>query len=115
MLLNLFRRNALAALAACPGCACDVSVEVMIAWRHAGVQRDKAGVVCECVRCGGRYTVLSTGAVVRYGMGGQAVAAQAGRAQVGTDRMAGGPGGQGTGGGGSFIDDMVTNLADPGF
>jgi len=93
----------LAQIAACPSCACEVAVEVMVAYRHAGQVRERAGVVCECVRCGARYTVLDAGGAITYGRR-QAVAQAQPRAggQV--------PGGEGTEGGGSLFGDMVTNL-----
>lgn len=106
MLLNPFARNKLAQLAECPSCKCEIAVEVMVAWRHAGEARERAGVVCECVRCGQRYTVLSAGGTVTYGR------TRAVGARAGTDRVAV-PGGEGTEGGGSMFGDMVTNLDDP--
>ena len=98
----------LAKLAECPSCACEVAVEVLIAWKHAGQERERAGVVCECVRCGARYTVLDAGGAIAYG---RRQAVQAAPARAGGQV----PGGEGTEGGGSLFGDMVTNLDDPRF
>lgn len=111
MPFNLFARKdiPLAALAACPACKCDVFVRVLVAYRLAGERREVAGDVCECVQCGQRVTVLTSGGMIAYGRQRAAVSSQPvpGRAAV--------PGGEATEGGGSLFGDMVTNLDDPRF
>ena len=109
------KRAPLAQLAVCPSCACDVAVEVMVAWKHAGQERERAGVVCECVRCGARYTVLDNGGAIAYGRNRAPVGVA--HDSVAVNGRAGGrmPGGEGTEGGGSLFGDMVTNLDDPRF
>ena len=109
------KRAPLAQIAVCPSCACEVAVEVLIAWKHAGQERERAGVVCECVRCGARYTVLDNGGAIAYGRNRVATGQNLATARAGTDRVAGMPGGEGTEGGGSLFGDMVTNLDDPRF
>ena len=91
-------KRPLAKLAECPSCACDVGVRVAVAYRQAGGQADKAGVVTECVRCGCRYTALADGRVIAFRATVRAPEAQGG----------GQPGGQATGGPGWLDDDMVT-------
>ena len=115
MTFSLFKRNALAQLAVCPSCSCDVFVRVLVAYRMAGERREQAGDVCECVRCGQRVTVLTQGGIIAYGRNRVAGGQNLATARAGTDRVAGGPGGEGTEGGGSLFGDMVTNLDDPRF
>lgn len=108
MTFNLFKRNSLAQLAVCPSCACDVFVRVLVAYRMAGERREQAGDVCECVQCGQRVTVLTSGGIITYG---RRQAVQAAPVRAGGQA----PGGEGTEGGGSLFGDMVTNLDDPRF
>lgn len=94
-------RTPIAALASCPGCACDVAVRIAVAYRKAGEREERAGVVLDCVRCGQRYTALDAGGVVAFGRGG-AVAGAGERAGVQA------PGGVGDGGGAGLFADMET-------
>ena len=92
---------------ACPGCGNEVAIEVFVAWRHAaGGTRERAGLVCECVACGARYTVLREGSVVRYGARG----AHAGSDSAAVHGLAGAgaTGGARDGGGGTLFADMET-------
>ena len=108
--MTWWNRNPIQRPAECPACLCDVAVHVLVAKRKAGAREERAGVVCECVRCATRYTVLDAdGRVIRYG-GAHGVAA----ARVGTDsaavngRAGTNPGGAGDGAGASLFADMET-------
>ena len=105
-----WQRAPILAPATCPNCAHDVSVWVAQAYRRAGARREHVGDVCDCVRCGARYTAMHAGGVVAARGAG---AAHAGIARAGTDSLAGGPGttgGAGDRGGASLIADMVTDF-----
>ena len=98
----------IAALASCPGCACDVAIRIAVAYRKAGKREERVGTVLDCVRCGARYTALDAGGSIAYGRG-HAGAAHAGTARAGTDRVAGSTtGGAGDGAGASLFADMET-------
>ena len=103
-----WQRASITTVASCPSCACDVGTPVLKAYRHAGAEREHVGTVCDCVRCGTRYTVLHAGGVVALMGAPRATSAHAGTAQPGTDRVAGGTGGARDGRGGWLDDDMVT-------
>lgn len=96
-------RAPILAPAQCPNCAHDVSVWVAQAYRRAGARREHVGDVCDCVRCGARYTALHAGGVVAARGAGQERAARAAE-------VAGTPGGAGDRGGASLIADMVTDF-----
>ena len=99
----------IAALASCPGCACDVAIRIAVAYRKAGKREERVGTVLDCVRCGARYTALDAGGVVAYGRSAGNVGAQG--ASVGAARGgagAGATGGAGDGAGASLFADMET-------
>lgn len=99
----------IAALASCPGCACDVSVRIAVAYRKAGKREERVGTVLDCVRCGARYTALDDGGVVAYGRGAGAHGASVARVGAGSAGATGAsPGGAGDGAGASLFADMET-------
>lgn len=104
--MNLFGGNKLAQLATCPGCQCDVSVWVAIAYRVAGAKRERVGSVLDCVRCGQRYTALDAGGAISYAGAARGVSAGPARAAD--------PGGARDGAGATLIDDMVTDFTRAG-
>lgn len=86
--------------AQCPNCQCDIAIPLMRATRTAGRRTEAVGRVCDCVRCGCRYTALYAGGVVALD-GRAAMAAR-------PEPVAATPGGHGTGRPGWLDSDMVT-------
>ena len=52
--------------ALCPNCKCSHAITMAESRQHAGSARMPSGTVCECVKCGSRYTVTYSNEVVTY-------------------------------------------------